>query len=76
MKLLLFCEEIHGLFVLSSLIGIWTVFLFPSQTAFSTCGCCKEDGGKGRCNSLALLELGALLFLFTLGICETSSVCL
>ena len=75
-KLLLFCEEIHGLFVLSSLTGIWTVFVFPSQTAFSTCGCCKEDGGKERCNSLALPELGASLSLFTTEICETSPVCL
>ena len=31
----LFCQEIHGLpFYRPSQFGIWTVFAFPSQTAF------------------------------------------
>ena len=51
---------------LSTFIRIWRVFVLPSQAAFSTCACCKEDGGKERCTSLALPELGALLFLFTM----------
>ena len=43
---------------------------------FSMCSCCKEDGGKERCTSLALPELGALLYLLTRESFEISLVCL
>ena len=50
-----------------SQFGIWTVFAFPSQTAFQYVRLLKRRQAatrEERCTSLALPELGALLYLF------------
>ena len=58
-------------------VGIWEVSAFPSQTAFQYVPLMQIRWRQTEIyNSLALRELGCLLYLFITKSCENSLVCL